>query len=67
MYLQIAIPPQVSGSKENNIPVNPIAGYLIVLAPLIFLLTIIAYRKCKIAIFRLSVEKLERIWLLTTK
>jgi hypothetical protein len=65
MYLQIAVPSQAHFQKRNDVVINPLVGYFIISFPLLFLLTIISYRKCKASICKRRVEKLEKLWLLT--
>lgn len=66
MYLQIAVPSQAHFQTRNDVAINPLIGYFIISFPLLFLLTVISYRKCKASICKQRVEKLEKLWLLTT-
>ncbi|MBF1990111.1 hypothetical protein [Fischerella thermalis] len=64
MYLQLAVQAQVHPSKQNDIAINPLTGYLIISLPLIVLLVITAYRKCQAQILRRRITRLEKLWLL---
>jgi hypothetical protein len=66
MYLQIAAPSQAHLSKQNDVAVNPIAGYFIILLPLLLLLTITGYRKFQAQILRNRIKKLEVLWRLSS-
>jgi hypothetical protein len=66
MYLQIAVPSQSHLEKQNNVAINSPVVYFIGSLPLVLLLTIIGYRKCRTYIFDRRVERLERLWKLSS-
>ncbi|BAY20545.1 hypothetical protein NIES2100_02870 [Calothrix sp. NIES-2100] len=62
MYLPIAVQAQVHPSKQNDLATNPLTGSIIILLPMIVLLTITGYRKCKDRIISRRIAHLERMW-----
>ncbi|ARV61127.1 hypothetical protein BZZ01_23140 [Nostocales cyanobacterium HT-58-2] len=53
--------------KSTDTHVNNLMGFSIICFPLIFLLGIITYKKCRAAVFRRRIATLEKIWLIDIK
>ncbi|MDM9384966.1 hypothetical protein QUB80_30365 [Chlorogloeopsis sp. ULAP01] len=61
-YLPTALQAQVHPSKQNDIATDTLTGCTVISVPIILVLIIISYRKCKAQILRQQIAHMEKIW-----
>ncbi|BAY11425.1 hypothetical protein [Calothrix sp. NIES-2098] len=62
MYVPLAVQAQVHPSKQSDVATNALTGCMIISIPIVLVLIITGYGRCKSQIRRRRIAHIEKMW-----